>query len=163
MRIFEETQRFDQWWLYLIILLAQGTILLGMYQATLGFQDWSDPWGLLGGTITIALLSLLLLVRLKTRIDNSGISAKFGEKFFRRKFKWSEIKDCYVRKYSPLTEYGGWGIRGVGRSKAYSTSGNYGIQIVTTTGTRFLIGTQKPEIAKETLKYYRVNLNLQKI
>jgi hypothetical protein len=77
-------------------------------------------------------MGLILWMQLETRIDSEGIRVKyipfgFSEKFF----SWKEIEKCYVRKYNPLVEYGGWGIRGLGNKKAYNVSGNLGIQIIT--------------------------------
>ena len=71
-------------------------------------------------------------MQLETRIDNEGISLKFLPLGFSKKsFSWKEIDECYVRKYNPFVEYGGWGIRGSSRRKVYNVSGYLGIQIVT--------------------------------
>ncbi|MBX2959059.1 MAG: hypothetical protein KF732_03800 [Flavobacteriales bacterium] len=59
----------------------------------------------------------------------------------------------YVRQYSPLTEYGGWGIRlGLfGKGTAYNVSGNKGLQLEFTNNKKLLIGTNKPNELTETL------------
>ncbi|MHC4187375.1 MAG: hypothetical protein ACYSRQ_04200 [Planctomycetota bacterium] len=58
-----------------------------------------------------------------------------------------DLKECYIRTYRPIKEYGGWGIRyGFGESgKAYNVKGNQGLQLVFENGKRLLIGTQKPK------------------
>jgi len=59
-----------------------------------------------------------------------------------------------VRKYSPIGEYGGWGYRVAGKRSgvAYNISGNMGIQIELKNGKKILLGTRKPEEAKEALR-----------
>jgi hypothetical protein len=63
------------------------------------------------------------------------------------------LSKIYVREYSPLGEYGGWGIRYTisGAGKAYNISGKIGLQLEFTTGKKVLIGTHKGEEIKEIL------------
>ena len=69
-----------------------------------------------------------------------------------RHFSWAELEEIYVREYSPISEFGGWGWRfGMG-GKAYNISGDQGIQLVFKNGKKLLIGTQKPVEAAEALK-----------
>jgi hypothetical protein len=58
---------------------------------------------------------------------------------------------CYVRKYKPLAEFGGWGLRFGVSGKAYNISGNKGLQLELTNNKKLLIGTQKPEELSEAL------------
>lgn len=105
-------------------------------------------------------MALILWMQLVTRINNEGIRVKFSPLGFSEKFfSWKEIEECYVRKYNPLTEYGGWGIKGSGRKKAYNVSGNLGIQIVTRDKNKFLIGTMKPDDARAVISNYSHKFN----
>ncbi len=155
MRIFEEKQRFNQWWLYAIYILVLAVLITGIYKNSDGFTNFHNPvlvLSLLAATIPMA---VILWMQLLTRIDNEGIRVKFSPFGFSEKyFSWREIEECYVRQYNPLTEYGGWGIRGLGRKKAYNVSGNFGIQIVTLDKKRFLIGTMKPNDARAVILNY---------
>lgn len=157
MRIFEEEQGFNRVWLIVI-----GTIsFLGwLYLLYFQVQEEQNSQDL----ISFLLFSLLYLliyflffcVKLKTRIDSRGVYAGFSPPgFFKKFFRWEEIKEIYVREYSPIAEYGGWGIRGLGRTKAYNVSGKYGIQIFTRENKDFLIGTQVPEKARRVLFYFK--------
>jgi hypothetical protein len=110
------------------------------------------------------LLSMIFVLKLHTKISSQGIIAKFLPfPFFTRKFNWDEIEEIYVRKYSAITEYGGWGVRGLFPAKAYNISGKYGIQIVTKNGLRFLIGTQKPQEVKNVLNRFQHKSSKQKM
>lgn len=153
MRIFEEKQAFRQWWLFLLLGSTVVVILVPL------FNDVSQEniWAILISALLIVVVVIgFLVLRLYTRIDSSGIYAKFSPlNFVQKKFNWNEIEKCYVREYSPLSEYGGWGIRGFPKVRAYNVSGNMGIQLVTKDGRRFLLGTQKPKQAQQIMERYQ--------
>lgn len=161
MKVFKEKQRFNQWWLYAIFILVLAVLGTGMYKNSDGFTNFHSPiliLLLLAATIPMA---LILWMELITRIDKEGISVKYSPFGSSHKFfSWKDIEECYIRKYNPLLEYGGYGIRGIGRKKAYNVSGNLGIQIVTRDKKNFLIGTRKPEEAREVIKNYEHKINL---
>ena len=62
-----------------------------------------------------------------------------------------------MRTYSPITEYGGWGIKWGSGGKAYNVSGNRGVQQEFTDGKRLLIGSQKPEQLDSAIAQYLKN------
>lgn len=162
MRVFEEKQRFNQLWLYLLGI----TILIGVVFIT---YDW---WAshkeqidtstsefyiiMLAPILTILPLVFIYFLNLQTEIDEKGVSYRFFP--FHRNQKtilWNEIKEIYTRKYSPVKEYGGWGIRGISKkNKAYNVRGNQGIQLVLKNGNRLLLGTQELEKAQQTINKY---------
>ncbi|MFO8147048.1 MAG: hypothetical protein R6U03_06625, partial [Gillisia sp.] len=154
--VFEEKQRFNQWWLYAIFALVITVIVGGIHKDSEGFQNFDNPGSVLFSLAALLPMAFILFLRQDTRIDSQGITTKFFPMGFSRKFfAWKEMEKVYVRKYSPIVEYGGWGIRGIGRKKAYNVAGNLGIQIVTKDKKKFLIGTQKPDAARAVLKQYQ--------
>lgn len=161
MRVFEEKQRFSQWWLIAILTITVGAVFLNIYQKTEGFTNpGSNPLAIISLAITMLLVGSIFILELRTKIDSTGISANFAPfPFFKKHYSWSQIDKIYVRKYSALAEYGGWGIRGLNKAKAYNVSGKYGIQIVTKENKHFLIGTQKPQDAERVLKRYAEKLS----
>jgi hypothetical protein len=69
--------------------------------------------------------------------------------------KWNEVQQCYIREYSPIFEYGGWGWRySFSNGRAYNVSGKIGLQIVLKNGKRILIGTQKANKLKEYIEQH---------
>jgi len=56
-----------------------------------------------------------------------------------------------VRKYSAVSEYGGWGIKGTSNNRALNISGNMGIQLETKEGKKILIGTHDSEEVTKVL------------
>lgn len=149
--LFEEVQRLNQWWLWLIIL---GSIGFAIYTS---IQTIQLDESLFSGTkisliILIQIPVLFYFLRLKTRVKDNGIYVRFIPFPWKEIFiAWDQLESCHVRTYSPLGEYGGWGIKyGLGGAgKAYNVSGNQGLQLVFKDGSRLLIGTIKPQELQE--------------
>ena len=166
MKVFTEHQRFDQWWLRLLmfstLFITVGAIILEFPNVT---PDEKTLFFSLGGFSVLlvgGLTALFFILKLETKIDETGIS--YGFRPFQKKLKkasWNEIERCYVRNYKPLNEYGGWGYkRGfVKHGKAYNVKGNIGLQIVFKNQKKTLLGTQKPEEVKRVLKTYSYKLS----
>ncbi len=148
-RFFAEKQRFNLW-IFIILLFATtiilitGTILQVFFDRPFGNNPMENT-ELIILTIVIILVGLMILsIRLDTYIDKNGIKVKmfpFHRKW--KQFQWDQISKAEVRKYKPIAEYGGWGLRGYGKNKAYNVSGNMGLQLELKNGTKLLIGTDR--------------------
>ncbi|SRR5690606_18335895 len=147
---FQETQRFKQWWIWLILLGINGLILFGVFkQVVIGEPLGNKPVSNFGlfiiAGLSLSLILLFLIFRLDTQIRKDGIYVKFvpfHSKF--RKYEWSEISKSYIRQYHPIREYGGWGLRGFENNRALNISGNIGLQLEFANNAKLLIGTNKP-------------------
>ncbi len=158
--LFEEKQRFSQWWLWLILIGINGVFLFGAYKQIIqndafGNKPMSNE-GLLFTLAIVMLVTLLFLsLRLETVIKNDGIYVRFFPVHIKFKFyAWGGLKKCYIRTYAPILEYGGWGLRvGLfGKGKAFNVSGNKGLQLEFQDGSKLLIGTNKPDALQAALQ-----------
>ncbi|HAO09274.1 MAG TPA: hypothetical protein DCQ50_20360 [Chryseobacterium sp.] len=158
--LFTETQKFKKWWLVSILVGINGLFLFGVYkQVIMGQQFGNNPMGNLGLVILTVVTLLLTLIFLNfcldTIIKKDGIYVRFFP--FHLKFQyysWDRLTKVFVRKYSPILEYGGWGFRlgFFGKETAYTVSGDKGLQLEFTDNKRLLIGTNKPEELIEALR-----------
>ncbi|WP_139420252.1 hypothetical protein [Chryseobacterium mulctrae] len=106
---FTEKQRFTQWWLWLLL---SAVMIYTIYNFIEDRQYFSPLELAISILIPILVIILFLVIRLETKIDEQGISVRFFPfQITFRYYPWRNIKKAYVRKYSPLTEYGGWGMR----------------------------------------------------
>jgi len=164
--LFSETQRFDQLWLR-IPMYALGLFMMllfarGMYTQFIIGEPWGDNPMSDNGLIVATLITMLTWIgiillfeksKLVTTIYMNELRLRFPPFFSKEKIlPVSTIKSIKVRKYNPIWEYGGWGIRYGFRGKAYNVKGNIGIQIHFKDGKSLLIGTQKPEQVKWTIQ-----------
>jgi len=145
--LFREVQQFRQWWLWLLI--APGPLVI--WYRTFRYlihETHPPPSGLQLLSWVFAGLGLPLLfysIRLVTEVRNDGVYLRFYPfhwSFLR--FPFDSIKHVEARTYSPIGEFGGWGIRYGWNGKAYNVSGNQGIQLELNNGKRILVGSQRP-------------------
>jgi hypothetical protein len=95
--------------------------------------------------VSLGVAVLLWTNRLTTEVRTDGILVRYFP-FHRRwrQFPAQELSECYARRYRPIREYGGWGIRYGWHGRAYNVSGNEGVQLVFKDGKRLLIGSKRP-------------------
>jgi hypothetical protein len=157
--LFTEKQKFKQWWLWLLLLGINGFFLFGVFKQVVGEQQFGDN-PMTNGQLLFATGGLLLVTllfvsfRLDTTIKQDGIYVRFFPFHIKTKhYTWESLTKSFVRQYSPLTEYGGWGLRlGLfGKGVAFNVSGDKGLQLEFTNNKKVLIGTNKPNELTETL------------
>ena len=151
--LFSEKQRFNQWWLWAILI---GINLLFLSVAI--FQP--NIILALSFVFTLILTLLFLIFRLETHISGEKIYVRlYPLQLKYKEYKWSEISKCSIRQYSPIGEYGGWGLRGFNKNKAMNISGNQGLQLDFINNNKLLIGTNKTKEMTEALeKIGKLNL-----
>lgn len=144
--LFEEIQQ--PWWVLTPALV--GTTAAGAVAAT-----WSAKWvtrlgvaGVAAAGVGLALYELAF--PMKTTLLPEEIQVRFGKRT-RFRVPVRNIVRAYPRVYDPIREYGGWGIRMGLRGRAFNMRGNNGVQLVLRSGTRLLIGSQRPEELAEAI------------
>ena len=138
---YEEEQPFDQAWLWGLMGVETIIVLLPMILMKVGL-----PIIALAAAVMLVTLVLMAMLKLRTRIDDEGVHFRMHVVHWKEQtIPWSEIEQIYVREYSPIAEYGGWGIRYGAQGRAYNVRGKFGIQIVKKNGKRVLLGTQHPD------------------
>jgi hypothetical protein len=164
--LFVERQQFRQRWLWLLL---GGSALL-----QIGIFGWAiiqqivlgRPWGnhptsdaaLIGITamvlpIAFGLRVLFYYCGLTTTVRRDGVYLRFSP--FHRREMPVNLRDAVrfeARTYSPLREYGGWGIRMGYKRRAYNVAGNRGVQIEYKDGSRLMIGSQRPEELEQAIR-----------
>ena len=151
--IFQETQRFRQIWIWVLILgitvFSLGSLFFLEDKPALTFEDFAFPIGMV-----ILLNVLFLSFTLSTRIEADSLSYRFFPFTRWRTFRFKEIEALHLIEYNGLWEYGGWGIKWNGDTWSYTTGGKWGI-IIKTTNKKFLLGTQKPEEVREVIDRFK--------
>jgi len=139
--LFEEKQKFTQWWLW-VILLSFPIISVGP------FDD--NEINLYYVLIGLAIPLLFYLFELRIKVNKDGLHYQFFP--FHLKFytiKMEEIESFKAMEYSPLKEYGGWGIKYGFKGKAYNVNGNKGVKVFLKNGSNIMFGSQNhKELAK---------------
>ena len=147
--IFREVQRFAQWWIWLIVIIAAGfawfTVIVQLFMGdSFGEYLFRDImvlviWVLVG--ILLPLLFVFACLFIEVRQDALYYRFVPFHRSFRR-IDYVDIESCEARTYRPIREYGGWGLRWSSRGRAYNVKGDRGVQLVFTDGRRLLFGSQ---------------------
>jgi hypothetical protein len=156
---YKEEQKFNQWWIWLIMLLISGFWIWQLVQQIfMGIPFGDNPAPdfvvILIGLFPAFGIWLFRVLTLESSIDETGIYYRFRP--FQRKPKQIQPENVArfeVKKYNPILDYGGWGIR-LGSTKkgnAYNVSGNMGVLFEFKNGRKFMLGTQNPESIRSAL------------
>ena len=155
---FKEVQHFRVWWAWLGVASLNCLFVYAIIQQLIlgkpfGSKPAPDHILIIIEMIALGLLLGLFSVRLITTINAKGISYRFYPfQFSTTVIEWHELKDAYMREYSSLYEFGGWGIRygskKTGRAINTSQSGKIGLQLKFSDGSLLLIGTTRPDEIK---------------
>jgi hypothetical protein len=157
MTYFEESQRFDQWWLRLLIgalaVWCVGMPAYGLYHQFVLGKPWGDrPFSDTGLivfsafmlSVGLGLFVLFQVLELRTRVTDEGLQVDFRP-FVHRLIRYDQIRSAEARRYNPILEYGGWGLRYGRNGQAYNVSGDRGVQLTLSDGRGLLIGSRKDE------------------
>jgi hypothetical protein len=163
--LFEERQRFTQWWLRLLLLPLVVGALIFVVASTYQQLILGNPFGdrplpdaglvlanlfmlLVGIGLPMALLTATLVVT----VDRIRLVVKLSLLADKR-VPLSNVVSFRVVDYRPIRDYGGWGLRYSLRRKrwAYNVKGSRGVEIDLSDGRRWLIGSQRPEELAEAL------------
>lgn len=157
--LFSEQQRFRQPWLWILLaglntFTAYALVQQLYFHQPVGTNPMSDAGFLPVCLLILGLDALFIFMRLDVQIQTDGVYYRFFP--LQRNYRMisrGRISRAWVREYSPLKEYGGWGMRlGIfGKGQAFNVRGNKGLQLVYDNDVMFLLGTQKPEALKEAL------------
>lgn len=158
--LFKEKQKFRQWWLWAILVISSALAIWPMYIAN---KALVLPVMIPILAFTSLMFLLFYIMELRTVVRKDGIYYQFFPLHLRYKqVKWEELTNFYVRKYNPMGEYGGWGIRFGFNGKAYNVSGDMGLQLEYKNGKKLLIGTQNPGELDTVIEDLKLDIDLLK-
>ncbi|MBN8825121.1 MULTISPECIES: hypothetical protein [unclassified Spirosoma] len=137
MDTFTESQRFRQWWIWIVMVAALLITTVPLVTTDAGKEPFA--WG--GPVITLLVMLLLYVWRLDTRIDDQGIHYQVFPVFTWRTIPWAHITSASIATYG----FVGYGIRLGFDGWVYNIAGNKGVRITKKGNTIITIGTQRPD------------------
>jgi hypothetical protein len=104
----------------------------------------AELWLVVVGPIVVGVVAVLLsLSHLDVDVTDAGVTIAFRYLWPARRIAFSEIVGLEVRRYDPLLEYGGWGVRLGPKGWGYMTGGTEGVQLRLRKGLPVLIGSAR--------------------
>ena len=139
MSYFHEEQRFSPWLIRTLLLIAVLPVAFVFFVRGVVLSVMIVP------LILLAVGVLLAFARLVVDVDREAITVAFHFLWPKRRIRISDVRKAEATKYSPLLDYGGYGVRLGFRGWAFNVSGNEGVLVETNDGSRLMIGSQRPK------------------
>ncbi len=145
--LFTEKQRFNQWWLWVLLIISSVAPVIILYKE---FTSSTSTSGSLSALIILFLVTVLFVVlKMKTTITQKSIQLVYFP-FVWKTINIDDIASMEVINYGFV---GGWGIRlWTSYGTVYNVRGNKGLHIKLKNGKQLVIGTQKPEELEKVLQ-----------
>jgi len=138
---FHEEQRFGPWvWAVLVIV----TVPVLVAAIGLAGRDPAAVAAILLGPLVVALITALFaLAKLVTDVDERGIHVSFHLLWPTRDVPLDDVQRAHAMEYSPLWDYGGWGVRLSWKGWAFNTGGAEGVLVETKSDKRIMVGSRR--------------------
>lgn len=150
--IYREEQWFG-WWLYaglgVVSALAWAVLLDRKFGWPAQWTPFHGPLvkALVAGGVVLPPAVVGAVLRMLTLVTPTEVRVSFGFlATYRRVIPVDAVASLEVVHYHPVRDHGGWGLR-VGRDgeRVLTARGDRAVRLVLRDGSKFLIGTQRPE------------------
>ena len=145
--LFREEQRFNQPWLWALVVVAAVAAWIGLAAVVLDSDDDGAGWpvAIVLLLVGVGIPLLFALARLTVEVLADRIEIRYRP-FIARTIRLEDVVAAESVTYHPLREYGGWGIKGWSRRKiAYNVRGDRGALLTLADGRTVLIGSQRSD------------------
>ena len=150
---FTEKQKFTQWWFWTVFILPAAIAIYAcitqlFFDIPFGNNPMSNIGVLLFAICSFGVLYFNRYMALLTEINDFGIQMRFVP-FVKKDIAWHQLASLKIVNYG----FVGYGIRlGSPHGTVYNMKGNIGLALTLKDGTKFVIGTQQPEVLKGVLE-----------
>jgi hypothetical protein len=143
-------------WAGWIRAIVWGAIVLSCYSVLAGWGSGLPflPRLLLVGVVAgMGFFVETLLGGLTVLVRETEILMHLGSMpLIRRRVPYSEIASLESVRYQPIREFGGWGVRGWGKRKAWSARGSQAVALTLEGDQLLLIGSDHPRRLEERIR-----------
>ncbi len=153
--LFEEKQRFTQWWLWLIISLAaiagMSTVAVGLWTQLVQGKPWGDKpmddqtlviFSVLMVTAMCVLLLIFFNAMLEVVVDKNSVSYRY----FPQMRQWRRLERESIQRIEAVDMFlRGYGLkRDLSGNRSVAVKGTKAVKVILLDGKELIIGTQKP-------------------
>lgn len=149
--IYKEWSPWSGW----ILVVFWGSMFIAMATVSMAPGETGEErfWGLvILGVTTVAIQ--LLVAGLSVRLYRDHLVVGLGSVgLISKKIRYDQILRTESVTYSPIREFGGWGVRsGAGGRKVWSARGNHAVVLHLEDGTRLYVGSDSPHRLEERIR-----------
>lgn len=132
------------------------SLLLALFPLLAGWDHDLAPS--LRAPAAVGMVGSALAVRAVVRgmrviVDDHGLLIHLGSiPLLHRRVSFDEILAVEAVRYRPIREFGGWGIRGLGKKKAWTARGDRAVRLTLTDDRQLYVGSDKPQRLAERIR-----------
>lgn len=156
--VYEETTAWPWWAAGFVGVAVVGAAATALLDAMRGLATSRVDVLVRGALIAIGILLLGLILRtlfgrLRVVVTRTSVRLTYGyTNLIEKLVTFDEIEDVDPVRYSPIREFGGWGLRyGGGRKRAWTVRGDGAVVLTLDDGVRLYVGTDDPERLAERI------------
>jgi hypothetical protein len=106
-----------------------------------------------GGIVALGAGLRAIIGGMTVHVDDSGVFVHLGRvPLLQRRVAFDEIERMEVVRYRPIRDFGGWGIRGLGKTKAWTARGDRAVRLDLTDERELYIGSDVPQRLAERIR-----------
>jgi hypothetical protein len=90
-------------------------------------------------------LALIAFGKITTTVTETAVYLRYLPLVPQYRISFQQIKEVYRQEVNPLADFGGYGFRVRGRTRALLIQGSSAVAFVRHSGSTFLLGSQEPE------------------
>lgn len=140
---------FATWILWGVVVLSSYPILAG-WDLDLPF---SLRWPIVAAIVACVAGVQAVVGGLTVRIEETRIVIHLGKvPLIKKLVPFAEIVAMESVTYRPLREFGGWGVRGAGKRRAWTARGNRAVRLRLAGDRELLIGSDHPQRLEERIR-----------
>jgi len=106
-----------------------------------------------GSIMFVAVGIKLLMGGLTVLVKQTHVLVHLGSMpIIKKVIPFSEILDLESVRYRPIVEFGGWGLRGAGKKRAWTSRGDQAVVLTLSEGRRLYVGSDHPRRLEERIR-----------
>lgn len=133
-----------------------GAVVLACYPLLAGWDgDLPDElrWPVAGGIVLCVAVLSTLVNGLTVLLRDDGIVVHLGAvPLIRTSILFRDIRSLRSVEYRPIREFGGWGVRGTARRRAWTARGSRAVLLELDDGREVLLGSDHPQRLEERIR-----------
>jgi len=143
-------------WAGFVTAILWGAIVVVCYPLLAGW-DHDLPvrlrWPIAGAVVGGAALLTRIVGGLTVRVRERSLLVHLGSvPLIRTSISYEDIRTTESVVYRPIAEFGGWGVRGRGRRRAWTARGDRAVKLALADGREILLGSDHPQRLEERIR-----------
>lgn len=154
--LYREESGWPPWVMAILVVALASSLFAPLVEQGLSALGEPDTLVVLGVVLLVFVLVWLLLLGLTVVLWTDALEVGLGKGWvIRTRIPLENIETTEVVTYRPLRDFGGWGVRGTRKRRAWTASGNRAVKLTLTDGRQIWIGSETPERLDERIRAAR--------